>query len=176
VDRLKKDINHKIAEQIGSSPYFIATSGIRGLGTEELSEFIKIVRTNKTNDILEMLSKLYKYSPDTIEIDRCEIERNCPGYLDSCTCYLPDTNIEDVCWQHIQRKLDIQRERGTAQYQSWRTNIFIRDQYTCQLCGKIGGQLNAHHKKFWSKYPDLRFEDTNGITLCETCHKKEHKK
>ena len=39
-----------------------------------------------------------------------------------------------------------------------------------------GGKLNAHHLKSWALFPELRFEISNGITLCVICHRKEHKK
>ena len=66
--------------------------------------------------------------------------------------------------------------RGEGPIASWRKTIFERDNYTCQTCKKIGGRLNAHHIKSWALFPELRFDISNGITLCVTCHKKEHKK
>lgn len=70
-----------------------------------------------------------------------------------------------------------QRGRWAPELKVWRKSVFERDHFTCQDCGKVGGYLNAHHVKSWAKYPDLRFELTNGITLCETpCHKKAHAK
>ena len=61
---------------------------------------------------------------------------------------------------------------GTLQYQEWIKSVFKRDNYTCQDCGKIGCELNAHHIKEWSKYPELRFDINNGETLCIDCHNK----
>lgn len=70
---------------------------------------------------------------------------------------------------------EIHRIRESSLYKQWRKDVFIRDEYTCQHCGKIGGKLNAHHIKPFSIYPDLRFDIDNGITLCEKCHKELHK-
>lgn len=67
-------------------------------------------------------------------------------------------------------------ERNSAEYRDWRKAVLKRDHYTCQICGKRGGKLNAHHKKRFSKYKELRLSVDNGITLCETCHKSLHRK
>lgn len=66
--------------------------------------------------------------------------------------------------------------RNSFQSKHWRNEVFIRDSYTCQNCKKIGGFLHSHHIKHFSKYPDLRFDINNGITLCKQCHILEHKK
>lgn len=65
--------------------------------------------------------------------------------------------------------------RTSKEMNNWRKSVFIRDSYTCQICGNIGGILNAHHKKPFSIYPKLRFEVSNGITLCRDCHIELHK-
>jgi hypothetical protein len=62
--------------------------------------------------------------------------------------------------------------RNTIEYEEWRTKVFERDLYTCQDCGQIGDYLHANHIKSFSEYPDLRFEVSNGKTLCVPCHYK----
>jgi hypothetical protein len=57
------------------------------------------------------------------------------------------------------------------EYREWRTSVFKRDNYACQKCGVVKCYLQAHHIKSWAKYPELRYEITNGITLCRDCHK-----
>ena len=57
----------------------------------------------------------------------------------------------------------------------WAREIFIRDNYTCQDCGKRGGDLQAHHIKGFTDYPNLRWKLSNGTTLCRKCHYKTYK-
>jgi hypothetical protein len=68
--------------------------------------------------------------------------------------------------------------RETKQYKEWRLSVYRRDHFKCQDCGKHCNQKNivAHHLKGWSKYPKLRYEISNGITLCRKCHRLRHKR
>lgn len=70
----------------------------------------------------------------------------------------------------------IQDERRKPAYKEWRIAVFERDNYTCAHCGKVGGNLNAHHIKPYAEYPELRLDINNGITLCEECHRKVHRR
>lgn len=62
-------------------------------------------------------------------------------------------------------------DRNSMEYRNWRTEVFKRDDYTCQFCGEKGGNLNAHHIRPFALFSQLRFDISNGITLCEGCHK-----
>ena len=63
-------------------------------------------------------------------------------------------------------------ERRSARYGQWRRDVFARDKHTCQQCGKIGGYLHADHIKPFAYHQDLRYEISNGRTLCVPCHRK----
>ena len=68
-------------------------------------------------------------------------------------------------------------DRRKVESSDWRTAVFVRDRYTCQKCGDTtGGNLRAHHIKSFADHPELRFDVTNGITLCQHCHDLEHYK
>lgn len=67
------------------------------------------------------------------------------------------------------------RIRTSQEYNTWRKKVFDRDWYTCTKCKYKTRDIVAHHIKSFSKYPELRFDIDNGITLCTCCHIKLHK-
>lgn len=68
----------------------------------------------------------------------------------------------------------------------WRKNVFARDDFTCQDCGKVGGPLHADHirplavllrENTVKTLADAQacpalWDLSNGRTLCVPCHKK----
>ena len=63
-----------------------------------------------------------------------------------------------------------QQIRQSFEYEEWRKKCLERDLYTCQNCEQIGGKLHVDHIKPFALFPELRFEVSNGRTLCEECH------
>ena len=71
--------------------------------------------------------------------------------------------------------------RNSLKYKIWRLKVFERDNFMCQGCGKRSKKgeqvyLVVHHIKSFAKYPKLRFDVDNGITLCKDCHSLIHKR
>ena len=62
--------------------------------------------------------------------------------------------------------------RGSLKYREWRDNVFKRDDWTCKMCGKRGGDLEANHIKRFADFKELRFNLKNGVTLCRGCHRR----
>lgn len=68
-----------------------------------------------------------------------------------------------------------ERERKWGQQDRvWASQVFERDNYTCQITGKRGCQLSAHHILSKIKNPESRYLVSNGITLSRDVHKKFH--
>lgn len=75
---------------------------------------------------------------------------------------------------------NIVRRRKAGPISVWRAAVFERDGYKCCHCGKAGNRdyginkigLDACHIEPFSLHPELRFDVSNGITLCRDCHRK----
>jgi len=79
-------------------------------------------------------------------------------------------------WLLVKPNLDTSKiGRNTVKYRQWRLDVFERDHHTCRSCGNKNTKLNAHHIVRWVDCVELRLEVDNGLTLCEPCHKEEHK-
>lgn len=77
-------------------------------------------------------------------------------------------------WNPKKTQKERELDRKIPGYSTWRTDVYEKNKYTCQCCGKIGGDLNAHHILPYGEFPGLRLDVSNGITLCVPCHKAFH--
>lgn len=71
--------------------------------------------------------------------------------------------------------VESRRMRSSLAFKEWRKAVFDRDDYTCQMCGKRGTYLHPHHISQYALDVERRFDVTNGITYCKSCHMKWHK-
>jgi 5-methylcytosine-specific restriction endonuclease McrA len=73
-------------------------------------------------------------------------------------------------------KTQEEREKGRIieGYKKWVYGVYKRDNYTCQYCGKRGGDLVAHHLNSYNWDKEHRTDINNGVTLCKQCHRYFH--
>lgn len=100
------------------------------------------------------------------------------GGTQSCGC-IRDEMVGENSPNYNPNKTDAERLKkryvlGKHTMDGFRNKVYERDQYTCQVCGQVGGTLNAHHLDGWNWAKSKRFKTSNGVTLCEDCHSKFH--
>ena len=63
------------------------------------------------------------------------------------------------------------RDWDSRAYKDWRLAVKRRDSFRCRWCGSRK-RLHVHHIKRWADHPELRYQLSNGVTLCRVCHNK----
>jgi 5-methylcytosine-specific restriction endonuclease McrA len=124
------------------------------LSTGEPSHFVELINET-TNVIKKLISE--------------ESHRVC----DICKA---DVEYQAKHKRAYRKPEDVVAIRNSKEYREWRTAVYERDKYTCQNCGRVGGKINAHHIKPFSRFPELRLDVNNGVTLCKECHKLAHER
>jgi hypothetical protein len=126
---------------------------------------------------------------ESCSLPRGKITKTCPVCNKEYESYRKEKRV--VCSRDCYGKLVAERQKGEKSHlwkggltdknmllrkspeaKEWRKQVFKRDDYTCQHCGERGARLDADHIKPWALYPELRFELSNGRTLCRPCHLK----
>ena len=74
--------------------------------------------------------------------------------------------------------------RNLSENKQWRSDVFQRDKFTCQICEQVGHILHSHHIKPFAQILEENninslieaqlcnelWDIDNGITLCKDCH------
>lgn len=65
----------------------------------------------------------------------------------------------------------MKRDYQDPAYVAFRKEVLKRDHKKCQMPGCSSKKsLQVHHIRKWSTASALRYEVSNGITLCKWCH------
>lgn len=80
-------------------------------------------------------------------------------------------------WNYIEDRTKLKMGRRHAydtRYRDWMLKVKDRDSWRCKIQDpECNGRLEAHHILPWSKFPELRYEVKNGITLCRFHHPRK---
>ena len=64
------------------------------------------------------------------------------------------------------------RNYNDPKYKQWRISVYKRDGFKCKFPGCSNNKkINAHHIVRWADAEFLRYDISNGITLCSLHHK-----
>lgn len=99
---------------------------------------------------------------------------------------IPPSQRGKIPWNYKGASKLQENIRRLYKYRQWRSDVFTRDDFTCQFCNLKGIKLNADHIKKFSMIlienkittnkEALECEElwniNNGRTLCEPCHRK----
>lgn len=143
----------------------------------------KLPKYQKSRERIRQVNIGKKQSPETIK-------KRSDAMLGKKFPYRPHLNHRGancVAWKGGVSTLQ-EFIRASFKYRLWRSDVFQRDDFTCQWCGKRGSHIHADHIVLFSEllYKNkitaleqaLRCEElwniNNGRTLCRSCHKIRH--
>jgi hypothetical protein len=106
---------------------------------------------------------------DCGELALYELEDN--GYI----TFDEDGICRIIHWYENNGLGETAKKRNNWSYKKFRAACLKRDGYMCRICGS-NKDLQVHHIEPFATFPALRYEPSNGITLCSKCHKELHRK
>lgn len=119
-------------------------------------------RTGKVISCEKCGKETYKYPRDLVRVKNSFCSKTCA-----------------YAFRNEGKTSENDRIRDSKEYKEWRMAVFKRDGFTCVICGiknmkGLGYHVvfDADHIKPFSLFPELRFELSNGRTLCRPCHTK----
>lgn len=120
---------------------------------------------NKTTFIHNKCGTKFMKSPNSfMQGHRCNNNKCCHASGENHYRWNPNLTYED-------RVKERKSEKG---YVTFIKSVLKRDNYYCQCC-HTRSNLVVHHKDGYNWCIERRIDISNGITLCENCHKNFHK-
>lgn len=111
----------------------------------------------------------------TIEV---EVDRVLPKWINRLVADESNrTKIFKIIRAHRRGLLHLDRPNRWGYPNNWKEvayNIRKLDNFTCISCSKTGVELHVHHIVYASNFGT--HQKTNLVTLCRSCHEKEHKR
>lgn len=97
-------------------------------------------------------------------------------YCKKCAYELFMTGSNNPAWN--KNKTDEERilGRNYPEYKDFIKKVLLRDNYTCQCCGKYAAHddIEVHHLEGYDWCEEKRTDVSNGISLCSKCHSNFH--
>ena len=95
-------------------------------------------------------------------------------YCQACYSRLFNSGENNYNWNPNLTDEERENGRNYPEYLEFIKRTLARDNYTCQCCEKKHGTLEVHHLNGYSWFIEGRTDETNAITLCESCHANFH--
>ena len=97
-------------------------------------------------------------------------------YCSSCSPKIFNSGENSYLWSFNLTQEEREKGRKYPEYVEFIKKVLKRDNYTCQCCGQHNNDMEIHHLDGYNWCKDKRTDETNAITLCNTCHKNFHMK
>lgn len=101
------------------------------------------------------------------------------GHTKSCGCLAKDmasimasARRREKSPRWIPDRARLKELRRFGPVLAWSKSVIERDS-SCVVC-LSNDELQSHHIYGWSEFPELRFNISNGVTLCKHCHRDFH--
>jgi hypothetical protein len=96
-------------------------------------------------------------------------------YCNKCAKKIFNSGINHPNWREDISDEEREVKRSCLEYKDWTKRVLARDNYICQCCKKeSNADMESHHLDGYNWCEEKRFDDTNGIALCQSCHKNFH--
>lgn len=96
-------------------------------------------------------------------------------YCKKCANKVLNGGENNYAWNKSKTQEERENGRKIEGYADFIKKVLVRDNYVCKCCGDENNtNLEVHHLEGYDWCKEKRTDETNGITLCESCHKNFH--